>query len=335
MKKQIKKKKKKRKNLTEGEDVRRRGGALRPHQLGKRRGAPRGCRSGGGGGGGLRGRGPPGERRRSGGGRRRLPLLGSRSGGRGSRSGSSRGLRRARPGLRPQDLAQRAQGLLLLARGSCRLCRRRQCCRRRRFRNCCRRQRLRRPALLLLLLLRCSPSSPSPCRCLHLRLPLQGQAPGDVRVDEGARHGAEADGADDEGRALFGFEVQFFFSSSSDERDSEQDGGKNHPFFLAPPLPRYRRFAWQRQGDEHPGISRTCVRGAEAGVLLFPPPALDLRFFEESAAPPVVAPATGVGCVCWVVAPPPPPSSSLSCAFLSRFAAWEKMGKRSFLSAIL
>ena len=47
--------------------------------------------------------------------------------------------------------------------------------------------------LILLLLL----------RRFHLRLLLQGQAPGDVRVDQGARHGAEADGADDEGRALF------------------------------------------------------------------------------------------------------------------------------------
>ena len=67
-------------------------------------------------------------------------------------------------------------------------------------------------------------------------------------------------------------------------------------------------------------------------LLLFPPPALDLRFFEESALLPVVV--AGVGCVCWVVAPPPPPSSLSSSAFFARFAAWLKIGKRDFLSAI-
>ena len=46
-------------------------------------------------------------------------------------------------------------------------------------------------------------------------------------------------------------------------------------------------------------MSRTCERGAEAGVLLFLP-VPDARFFEEAALPVVVVvvvAAAGVGCV--------------------------------------
>ena len=46
-------------------------------------------------------------------------------------------------------------------------------------------------------------------------------------------------------------------------------------------------------------VSRTCERGAEAGVLLFLP-VPDARFFEEAALPVVVVvvvAAAGVGCV--------------------------------------